>query len=390
VTAAGDKTLKKAIDEAVAPRIADYYTYLAGTIEDPFIVERTDLLYVFDQYRQQYLDFTSGEGLMPLGHNLAPVHAAVAEHLNHYVDTGSGLDHVMRWPVEYAKMLSSSLPEIGGLPQQVVFTVGPHDAYQLAQHLAERNCAEDGTQVYGGDVASIADHAPHSSLWINFVGPEGTPDDPLRVQNNVTWCKTNGTPVVANETLVGFGRLGTFWGQTRYQIDADITVIGGPVGGGFSLGVVIAPVSYWANVDLDNLDLEGDMIGGPPVVCAAGAALMSKVTSDILEHVTDVGPVLNSSLREVATQFPDVIREIRGAGLCQAVVLHPDDDPDGRVRFGRNAARFRKMCRAQGLLVAKSECVNAIVLTPPLIISENEIRRGVDMLAAACLEWEAR
>jgi acetylornithine/succinyldiaminopimelate/putrescine aminotransferase len=107
--------------------------------------------------------------------------------------------------------------------------------------------------------------------------------------------------------------------------------------------------------------------GGNPLACAAAITVLDEVLSDgFLERVTARGDYLRSRLEEVARRH-EAVREVRGLGLMQAVDLAvPGTD-------------FSTAMREEGVLV---NCTSETVLRflPPLIVSEPEIDRAVEIL----------
>ena len=126
-----DEALRKVIDEAVGPLIADHRRYLADVNAPLLAVSKADLHYVFDQYSTQLLDFTAQ--LAPVGHRHPFVHNAVKEHMEYYMRTAPVGDHVLRWPVEYAKRLADTFAEYtASASPKVLFTEGEREALLAA------------------------------------------------------------------------------------------------------------------------------------------------------------------------------------------------------------------------------------------------------------------
>lgn len=390
-----DDTIRKAIDEVVAPLIADHQRYLADVDARRLAVSRTELHYVFDQYHNQLLDFSAD--MMPVGHRHPFVHDAIKEHMEYYMRTAPVGDHVLRWPVEYARALVETFTEEDVEPvHKVLFTEGEREAVFTAVRLAR----DLGTKAK----IAIVDNAAHdwltlhnlidhqllltdgfismeefrweavTAILISLVGYDGTLLDPRWVQNVVDRAKQAGVTVIIDESRTGFGRLGSMWGQQVYNVDADITILGGPVGGGLALGAVIAPVSVWSGAELDISPQAGS-----PVACAAGAGVLRAVNPGVLEHVKEAGGVFEDALQELVGQFPEYVVAAHGSGLLRTIEFQTDV----------LASEFEISARKHGLLVA-APVGSSLVLTPTLICSEQELKRGVDLMADALLDWHER
>lgn len=98
----------------------------------------------------------------------------------------------------------------------------------------------------------------------------------------------------------------------------------------------------------------------------------------LLEHVQELGHVLTDMGEELMAQFPETVKGIRGIGLLQWLDLG-----------GHEAAlRFRLAALEVGLVTSTPNPGSPLLpLTPAFIISENELRRGIDLLAEVCLSW---
>ena len=340
------------MNELIENRVREHHLYLADPQTDPFVIERANLLYLWDDRGNQYLDFTAGgRGQLSLGHIPSHIKSTVGEHLNHYNHLGAQGEFVQRWPTEYAKMLSESLPHVGGSPQRVMFTVDGEDALQTAEIMAKK----------------ITRHQP---VNLRLVDPQGKPMSVSDVVDEFDQARDRGALVIVDERDLGFGRTGEFWSQTKWLVDADITVVGGAAGGGFPLGAVIAPAALW-----DQFSFMANPYAGNPVICSAGATVMSQITPEALAHITAAGSTLHDSLAELREQFPEVIAACRGVGLHQTIAFKNELLAD----------QFHTAALAQGLFLRRPDG-DVIHLTPPLLISHNELRRGVDLMAGACID----
>lgn len=366
-----DEALRRSIDETLAERLAEQEAYVAYGKTD-FVVASAGLLYIRDQYHRQYLDFTSGGGLLPLGHSPEEVGVRVAEQNAHHGGIGFPGEYVLRWPVEYAKRLVQSLPNASSTPLKVYFTPDEDSAFSLAMTIAQRVTNRVFLQgTIGGD--RDVNWEDQAALVLHFVSKAGKPLDPDTLAVAVSQAHQGGALIIADESRTGFGRTGMLWGQERWQVVADITVVGGAGGGGYPFGAVVAPASYF-DVVADEVSRRPQ--AGHPAICAAGYATIEAITGPLLEHVTDAGHVLDDGLAELQAQFPELIEDHSGVGLMHYL----------RFRKTADATQFVAACREKGLLV-HPERSRTVELTPPLIASELEVRRGVDLMGSACLDW---
>lgn len=386
------ETLKKAIDEAIEPLVTDHRVYLANGDEAAMPVTRADLHYIFDQYHGQMLDFSAD--MMPIGHSHPFVHNAVREHMDYYMRTAPIGEHVVRWPVEYAHDLVATLtPEESDPVHQVLFTEGEREAVLVAIDMARQ--LSDGWQIatvdtdvhnwvssYSHDTMSVL---PVDEFWLrdfkwedkccilmSLVCNDGRVLEPKWVQEVANTALAHQVPVIIDESRTGFGRFGgNMWGHQRHNVDPDILVLGGPVGGGMALGAVVT-----AAVQFDRVSWDLSPQAGSPVACAAGAATLKAVNPGVLSHVMESSVAFDAALHTLVDQFPEYVVATYGLGLHRVVEFQSIVE----------AQRFSIQCRSHGLLVAPP-VGSSLVLTPPLIASEMELKRGVDLMADTLLDW---
>lgn len=380
-----DEAIRKIIDEeAVSPRRADQAAYLAVREANPLPVARADLLYLWDDYRGEYLDWAALT--TPLGHAHPSVTQAVAEHGRYYGFTAPQGRHLLRWPVQYAKNLSGRFSGQDEAPRRVLYTEGEREAARLAVALA---CARStgqaavvGTGHYwlGQTWSYPWEYDPVDAFWDEIAAILISPvDDQGRVIGRGTarrWmlaAREHQVPVIYDESVTGFGRLGTMWGQERTGLTADLTVLGGPAGGGWPLGAVVAAPEFF-----DTLR-PGDVsrMAGHPVACCAGATTLDVLTLGVLEYMEDTIVLLEKGLDELCAQFPDHLDSHHGVGLLRGL----------RFTDADRAARFAVDCRAHGLYVAPA-VGDVVVLAPVLVTSTHEMTRGADLIADTLMSWD--
>jgi 4-aminobutyrate aminotransferase-like enzyme len=384
-----DEAIRKVIDEeSVNPRMANYREYLALQVSEPLPVARADLLYLWDDYRGEYLDFAATS--TPLGHAHPVVAQAVAEHGRYYGFTGPQGHHLLRWPVQYAKSLSEAFSGESEPARRVLYTEGQYEALRLAVDLAIRRSIRlrpvppnpvvvgPGHHRIGGSLSYPWDFDPVDARWDSIAALLISPvsEDARVIPNGAArrWmlaARAEGVPVVYDETVTGFGRLGTMWGQQSTDLTADLTVLGGPCGGGWPLGAVIAPPEYFAG------PLEVSAQAGHPVACCAGAVTLDVIRLGVLEYMEETTALLTKGLDELCDQFPHYLTGHHGKGLLRGLTF---TDPD-------TADRFTRDCRPHGLYVAPA-VDDVVVLAPVLVTSTHEMTRGADLVAATLLSWD--
>lgn len=374
-----DDAGRRLIDETVAPRRQSQLAVLAGTSPDPLPVARADLLYLWDEYGTEYLDFDAV--MHPFGHRFQPVRDLVAEHIRYYGWTAPPGRHLLRWPAALAESLSSHFTAPDAEPWRVLFCEGGRHAVAEAVRLACRGRRPAVLATGWHDWLPGADPwppgtEPPSSGWgagCLLLSVVDTSHAPVPfVREWMLAARAAGVPVVVDESVTGFGRTGVMWGQEHAGLVADATVLGGPVGGGLPLGAVVAPPAFFAGNPLDP-----SPHAGHPWACAAGFVTLDTLNPSMLTHADECGREVAGVLGELCEQFPERLAGHHGVGLLRGL----------RFRDPADAAALPAAALSRGLNLAPSVGDTA-VMAPVLVSSPNEMRRGVEIVADTILSWE--
>ncbi|WP_428374491.1 ornithine--oxo-acid transaminase [Lichenicoccus sp.] len=181
-------------------------------------------------------------------------------------------------------------------------------------------------------------------------------------------CTGHDVLLILDEIQTGLGRTGTLLAEEHDGIEADLTLIGKALSGGFY--PVSAVLSHEAALGVLKPGEHGSTFGGNPLACAvARMALRVLVEEDMIGNSARMGERLLRGLRETSA---DRARAIRGRGLMIALELDPD-------RGG--ARRFCEALRRRGVL-CKETHTDTIRIAPPLVIKEAEVDWLVEQFAA--------
>lgn len=185
-------------------------------------------------------------------------------------------------------------------------------------------------------------------------------------------CTRHDVLLVLDEIQTGLGRTGALLAEEHEGIEADLTLIGKALSGGFY--PVSAVLSHEAALGVLKPGEHGSTFGGNPLACAvARMALKVLVEEDMIGNARRMGDRLQDGLRQATVAGGDVVREVRGRGLMLAVELQPD-------RGG--ARRFCERLRRRGIL-CKETHTHTIRVAPPLVITADEVDWAVEQFAAA-------
>lgn len=202
-------------------------------------------------------------------------------------------------------------------------------------------------------------------------------------------CDRYGIVYIADEVMVGFGRLGTWWGFENFDVVPDLITFAKGVNSGYvPLGGVV--ISDRIAAHFDTVSFPGGLTySGHPLACAPGLATFEVFRRDgILERVRDLGErLVRPRLEQMAARHPSV-GEVRGLGLFWAIELVRDrESREPLVPFnatGADAApmaAFAAACKKAGLWPFTH--FNRVHVAPPLIVSEDDLVRGLDIIDRA-------
>jgi 4-aminobutyrate aminotransferase / (S)-3-amino-2-methylpropionate transaminase / 5-aminovalerate transaminase len=192
------------------------------------------------------------------------------------------------------------------------------------------------------------------------------------------WCRANGVVFVADEIQSGFGRTGAWFACEHEGVVPDIVTTAKSLGGGLPIAAVTGRADLMDKVHPGGL---GGTFGGNPLACAAALAAIDTMEQEgLLERARRIGTVMLERLRAVAASNP-LVGDARGRGAMVAVELV---GPDGITPDKASTGRVAAACHAQGVLVLSAGTYgNVLRLLPPLVIPDDLLDEGLDVVEAA-------
>lgn len=200
--------------------------------------------------------------------------------------------------------------------------------------------------------------------------------DPGYIAKAQAICHKHNVLFVADEVQTGCGRTGKLLACDHDNVKPDILIVAKALSGG------VLPVS--AVLARDDIMLtirpgqHGSTFGGNPLAARVSMAALTALKEEgMVENSFKMGELLRSSLKALNSPM---IKEIRGIGLMNAVVINPTPE-------GETAEDVCYRLRDNGLL-AKS-CHGVIVrLSPPLVINEEQVEECVDIIGKTLKSFE--
>lgn len=173
--------------------------------------------------------------------------------------------------------------------------------------------------------------------------------------------------LIFDEIQCGLGRTGQVFAYESLGVTPDILTLAKPIAGGLPMGAILLTDAIGSAMQPGD---HGTTFGGGPFVAAVAQYVVDRLSQpSLLAHVREMGAVLKKGLEGIA-QRTGRVRAIRGAGLMVGIdVTEPATDVIVRARD-------------QGLLVV-SAGEHTVRLLPPLIIGEEDLTRGLELLELA-------
>ncbi len=203
-------------------------------------------------------------------------------------------------------------------------------------------------------------------------------------------CRKYGILLICDEVICGFGRLGEWFGHQHYGIKPDLIAMAKGLSSGY-LPISAVGVSK-AIVDV-MLEKGGDFVHGytysghPTCAAVALANIEIMENEGLIDRTRDVtGPYLANALKRLDAH--PLVGEARSLGLIGAVEIVAEKGTNKRFtgKEGVAGPMVRDICIRNGLMVRGIR--DSIVMCPPLIITETEIDRLVDIIERSLTEAE--
>jgi len=388
-----------------------FLKHVAQTSPSPlaFEIAKAEGCLLFDINGKEYIDLIGGISVANTGHRHPKVVEAIKKQLDAYMHVMVYGEFIESPQVQYAKLLTDNLPSS---LNSVYFTNSGAEAIEGSMKLAKRvtnrtqiiafkNSYHGSTQ---GALSIMGDeywrnafrpllpdvlHLEYNSfeslneisgntacVIVETVQAEAGIIVPTNDPIAIGWmqalrkkCLETGTLLILDEIQAGFGRTGTLWGFENFDIIPDVLILGKALGGGMPLGAFITDKklmdSFTENPVLGHITT----FGGHPVCCAAGMAAMKVLLDEKI--ITTV------KKKEELFKFLLVhqkIKSVRSYGLWMAIEFNS---------FEVNKKVIDE-CIKNGVMtdwfLFASECLR---ISPPLTISENEIKDACKKILAA-------
>lgn len=192
-------------------------------------------------------------------------------------------------------------------------------------------------------------------------------------------CRQHRALLICDEIQTGIGRTGRMLCYEHSPgVHPDVVLLGKAISGGvYPVSCVLASRDVMLTLAPGS---HGSTYGGNPLAAQVAMAALQVVRDEnLVDRARDLGELLQGKLRELQQESDGAISEVRGRGLLTAIVIDP------KKANGRTAWDLCLLMKDHGVL-AKPTHDHIIRLAPPLVISEEDLLRGVDAIRASLKE----
>jgi 4-aminobutyrate aminotransferase/(S)-3-amino-2-methylpropionate transaminase len=200
-------------------------------------------------------------------------------------------------------------------------------------------------------------------------------------------CNENNIVFVVDEVQAGFGRTGKIFAYEHYGIEPDIVTMSKSIAAGVPLSAVVGKKEIMDAACVGGI---GGTYGGSPLACVAALKVIEKIEKeDLCSKSLKLGEYIIGRLNEMKGKY-DVIGDVRGLGSM--IGLEFVKDRTTKEPAADLAKAIIKMCYQKGvILIGAGLLSNVIRFLPPLVMTQEQVKYGMDVLEEAiaeCLEPE--
>jgi taurine--2-oxoglutarate transaminase len=423
-----------------------FYTWSAQAKVNPIVLKRAEGVYFWDVNEKRYLDFNSMTMCVNIGHGDRRVIKAMQDQAEELAYAAPGMTTKIRALAGKAvaevtphKALTKILFTLGGADANenaIKLARGYTGRHKILARYRSYHGATAGAMAATGDPRRTAwepnlmtgvvhfldpyryrstfhrttpdipeaeftqDYLNHLEEIIHYEGPQtiaailvesvtGTngiiipPDGYMQGVRKL--CDTYGIVMICDEVMSGFGRTGKWFAVDHWDVVPDIiTMAKGLTSAYAPLGAVAMKPEIAAAFNETPFE-SGLTYTSHPVSLAAAVANINVLREDrIVEHAAGMSPVLKRMLTDLGEAHPSVgdVRSIGLFGILELVKDRKTKQPMASWNESSPAMiALRKYCLDRGLFLYTHW--HTVLIIPPLIISEEQLKDGFDVLDKA-------
>ena len=381
----------------------DFFKYQAQTTNTPLAIEVSHAKgsFVYDKNNKKYLDFIAGVSANTLGHNHPKINNAIKEQVDKYLHVMVYGEFIQEKPVALSKLLIDNLPD--NFNQVYLVNSGTEateGALKLAKRITNRSEMIAAKYSYHGntqgsmsvcgaeeqnrafrpllpnvkfirfnnfeDIQKITTKTACVILetiqgGAGFIVPKANYLKQIKER-----CNEVGALLILDEIQSGIGRTGKLFEFLNHHMSPDIIVTGKGLGGGLPIGAFITSTKMMHALKEKPKLGHITTFGGNPLIAASALATLEEVL-----HTPLMNKVLEKEKLFRKLLVHPKIKEIRGKGLMLALLVD-----DATI-----ASEIILKALDKGLLLFWLLFEGkAVRITPPLNISDKEIKQGCQLI----------
>ncbi len=195
------------------------------------------------------------------------------------------------------------------------------------------------------------------------------------------FCDENGIMLVVDEVQQGFGRTGKWFSIEHFDVVPDLVVMGKAMASGFPMSAVVGRKEV-----IDAIAMPGQLftLEGNAVCASAALATIDIIKKEqLLNRAIEVGHYIKERFKEISKNTSSIC-DIRGWGLSIGVELK---DSSGLIKSSDIAKKICYRCYEKGLIMIYLGG-NTLRVQPPLVISDKEIEKAMNLIEDVFIEYE--
>ena len=381
----------------------DFFKYQAQTTNTPLAIEidYAKGSYIYDKKGKKYLDFIAGVSANTLGHNHPKINKAIKEQVDNYLHVMVYGEFIQEKPVKLSKLLIQHLPDFfnqvylvnsgteateGALKMAKRVTgrselIAAHNSYHGNTQGSMSVCgAEEQNRAFRPllpnvkfiefnnfkDLNKITTKTAGVILETIQGGAGFIVPKPHYLKAVKERCQEVGALLILDEIQSGIGRTGKLFEFLNHDMFPDIIITGKGLGGGLPIGAFITSSSNMEQFKEHPKLGHITTFGGNPLIAASALATLEEVLNpQLMEKVLQKEQLFRKLL------VHPKIKEIRGKGLMLALIVETPEI----------ASKIILKSLENGLLLFWLLFEGkAIRITPPLNISDDEIKEGCELI----------
>src|SRR6266480_855060 len=197
-------------------------------------------------------------------------------------------------------------------------------------------------------------------------------------------CDKYGLLLIADEVITGFGRTGRWFALEHWNVQADLMIFAKGVTSGYLplSGVMLARPVHDVLKSVKGMFAHGFTYSGHPTACAVGLRNLQILEQErLVERAAERGAYLQQKLQSLREL--EIVGDVRGLGLLAGVELVSDKATKKSFDVAEGAARRVWLEALEHGVIVRPVSGDVIAMSPPFVISEQQIDRIVEVLRGA-------